>query len=57
MAVDFVCGAEVPEENSRYFSEYDNKTWHFCSPDCKRKFDDHPDRFIRERTTRELGIG
>ena len=56
MATDFVCGVEVEQDNARYFSEYHNKTWYFCSPECKRKFDDHPDHFIRERTTRELGI-
>jgi len=56
MASDFVCGKMVEEENARFFSEYDNKTWYFCSAECKRKFDDHPDEFIRERPTRELGI-
>jgi YHS domain-containing protein len=55
MAVDFVCGSEVPED-TRYFSDYDNKIWYFCSAECKRNFDDHPDRFIRERTTRQLGL-
>ncbi|HXS93332.1 MAG TPA: YHS domain-containing protein [Candidatus Limnocylindrales bacterium] len=55
MPVDFVCGADV-QEDTRFFSDYDNKTWYFCSPECKRKFDDHPDRMIRERTTRDLGL-
>jgi Cu+-exporting ATPase len=53
--MDYVCGAEVSED-SRFFSEYDNKTWYFCSAECKRKFDDHPDHYIRERTTRMLGL-
>lgn len=56
MATDFVCGMEVREEDARFFSDYDNKKWFFCSSECKRKFDDHPDQFIREKTTRELGI-
>ncbi len=56
MVSDFVCGAEVHEDDARFFSEYDNKTWYFCSRECKRQFDDHPDHFIRERTTKELGI-
>ena len=55
MATDYVCGVQV-ENESRYFSDYNGNTWYFCSPECKRKFDDHPDHFIRERTTRELGI-
>ena len=56
MAADYVCGAEVQEDGARFFSDYDNKTWYFCSPECKRKFDDHPDHFIREHTKREAGL-
>src|SRR5689334_6072128 len=56
MAKDYVCGMDVDEQNTRYFSEYDNKTWYFCSPECKRNFDDHPDHYIRERTKQDLGL-
>jgi YHS domain-containing protein len=48
MATDYVCGADVAEEGNRFFSEYDDKIWYFCSPECKRAFDDHPDHYIRE---------
>jgi YHS domain-containing protein len=47
MARDLVCKMEATED-SRFFSEYGNDTFYFCSADCKRKFDDHPDMFIRE---------
>lgn len=46
MTRDLVCKTET-SERSRYFSEYANDTFYFCSAECKRKFDDHPDDFIR----------
>jgi YHS domain-containing protein len=46
MTRDLVCKTETSED-SRFFSEYANDTYYFCSPECKRKFDDHPDDFIR----------
>lgn len=56
MARDLVCQTEVPDEGNRYFSEYSSDTFYFCSPECKRKFDDHPDDYIREHARKELGI-
>jgi len=53
---DLVCRQLVEEENPRYFSDYDGRTYTFCSPECKRKFDDHPDYFIREQAKQQLGI-
>jgi coenzyme F420 hydrogenase subunit beta len=53
MARDLVCKTEASED-SRYFSEYGNDTFYFCSPECKRKFDDHPDIFIREDAQERL---
>jgi YHS domain-containing protein len=46
----------MTEENPRYFSEYDNRKYPFCSAECKRKFDDHPDYFIHEEAKRALGL-
>lgn len=57
MSKDLVCGAEVDSESDRYFSDYGNDQYFFCSPECKRKFDDHPDHYIREHARRDLGIG
>ncbi len=50
---DLVCRAAVTED-SRYFSEYDGHVYRFCSPECKRKFDDHPDSFIQQRAKEQL---
>jgi YHS domain-containing protein len=46
MTRDLVCKTEASED-SRYFTEYGNDTFYFCSAECKRQFDDHPDDFIR----------
>jgi YHS domain-containing protein len=53
---DLVCGASITEEKPRFFSEYDGRVYPFCSPECKRKFDDHPDYFIHEEAKKALGL-
>jgi YHS domain-containing protein len=56
MATDLVCNMDVEKEGARFFSEYAADTYYFCSPECKRKFDDHPDNYIRNNAKTELGI-
>jgi YHS domain-containing protein len=46
--LDLVCGMTVEEEQPRFTSDYNHETYAFCSAECRRKFDDHPDHFIRE---------
>ena len=53
---DLVCGMEVNSEETRFFSDYDAHMYYFCSADCKRAFDDHPDRYIQENAKQELGM-
>jgi YHS domain-containing protein len=47
---------KITSEDSRFFSDYDGQTYHFCSTECKRKFDDHPDPFIQHRAREQLGL-
>ncbi len=47
---------EVPEEGNRFFSEYGPDKFYFCSAECKRKFDDHPDQYIWDHARQELGL-
>lgn len=54
MEADLVCGTQVTEEKPRYFSDYDGRTYYFCSPECKRKFDDHPDYFIHAEAKKKI---
>ncbi|MFL6415899.1 MAG: YHS domain-containing protein [Bryobacteraceae bacterium] len=56
MGTDLVCRTEIAEEKPRYFSEYGGHAYPFCSAECKRKFDDHPDYFIQEEAKRALGV-
>ncbi|MBV9082593.1 MAG: YHS domain-containing protein [Acidobacteriaceae bacterium] len=51
---DVVCRREVECGNPQFFSEYDNRTYVFCSRECKRKFDDHPDHYIQAKAREEL---
>jgi YHS domain-containing protein len=53
---DLVCGADIQGEKPRFFSDYGGRVYPFCSPECKRKFDDHPDYFIQEDAKRALGF-
>lgn len=53
---DLVCKMTITEEKPKFFSDYDNKMYPFCSAECKRKFDDHPDYFIHQNAKDKLGI-
>ena len=55
MDEDLVCRQRVEDAaHPRYFSDYDNRIYPFCSPECKRKFDDHPDFFIHQNARENL---
>ncbi|MCL4363071.1 YHS domain-containing protein [Candidatus Marsarchaeota archaeon] len=46
MMKDVVCGMNV-EEDSKLSSEHDGKKYHFCSKDCKAKFDKNPEEYAK----------
>ena len=46
MAKDPVCGMHVDEDKFYEISEYQNKKYYFCSPDCKAAFDKEPDKYV-----------
>lgn len=48
MTRDLVCDQEVDEKETRFHSDYGNNLYYFCSKECKRKFDDHPEHEISE---------
>ena len=49
MALDPVCGMEVDEQQAAAKSEYQGKTYYFCSPSCKRQFDKDPERYLGQQ--------
>jgi YHS domain-containing protein len=56
MQKDVVCGTVIEEENTRYFSDYDAEIFYFCSAECKKKFDDHPNQYAAEKSEQDLRI-
>lgn len=56
MAKDLVCGMEIDSEETRFFTDYNDGMYYFCSSECKRSFDDHPDTYIQEKAKQEHGL-
>jgi len=53
---DLVCNQPIDTEKPRFFSDYDGRIYPFCSPECKRKFDDHPDNYIQQHAREQLHL-
>jgi len=50
MAKDLVCGMEVDERLAKQQNktvEYKEKTYYFCSIDCKNEFNKAPEKYIK----------
>ena len=45
-AIDPVCGMSIEEKDAAATSVYEGKTYFFCSPSCKTKFDKDPEVFV-----------
>ena len=44
---DPVCGMEVDQQDAAATSEYQGKTYSFCSQRCKEKFDQNPQQYVK----------
>lgn len=54
MTKDPVCGMDVNEQQATergLTSEYQGQTYYFCSPGCKRQFDQNPERYVDQQAT------
>ncbi|MFW9768588.1 MAG: YHS domain-containing protein [Candidatus Thorarchaeota archaeon] len=49
MVKDPVCGLEVNENVTKYYSDYMGKRYYFCKQSCKASFDDSPDFYSQRR--------
>ncbi len=47
MERDVVCGMQVEPAKAAGTSEYDGKTYYFCSKGCKAKFDAAPKQYVK----------
>jgi Cu+-exporting ATPase len=43
---DVVCGMDIDPTQAAGTSEYQGRTYYFCSTGCKRQFDKDPERFV-----------
>jgi len=46
--VDPVCWMDVARKSIAGKSEYQGKTYYFCSPGCKETFDSDPEMYVDE---------
>jgi len=46
MAKDLVCGMQVDEKAAAGTSEYQGRTYYFCSPGCKAAFEKQPEKYV-----------
>jgi YHS domain-containing protein len=44
---DPVCGMEVDPQQAAGRSEYQGRTYYFCSPGCKASFDRDPAKYVK----------
>jgi Cu+-exporting ATPase len=49
MQTDPVCGMQIDEQQTAGKSEYQGKTFNFCSPTCKQQFDQNPQRYAGQK--------
>jgi len=47
MEKDVVCGMQVDRAKAAGSSEYQGKTYYFCSKDCKARFDANPAHYVK----------
>ena len=53
-AHDPVCHMDIDPETAAGVSEYNGKTYYFCSLGCKKSFDKDPEKYLnKEQDTQE----
>ena len=48
MVTDPVCKMTIDENKAAGKSEYNGKTYYFCAPVCKVKFDQNPGAYLKQ---------
>ena len=48
MQIDPVCGMDVAEDQAAATSEYQGRTYYFCSEECKVTFDEDPEIYLSD---------
>ncbi|HEV8397154.1 MAG TPA: YHS domain-containing protein [Vicinamibacterales bacterium] len=47
METDVVCGMQIDPSKAAGTSQYNGKTYYFCSASCKAKFDANPKQYAK----------
>ncbi len=47
MEKDVVCGMEIERSEAAGSSQYNGKTYYFCSKECKARFDANPQQYAK----------
>lgn len=47
MQEDPICHMQVDEKTAKLKSDYKGKTYYFCAPGCKKKFDSDPAKYAK----------
>ena len=47
MEKDVVCGMQVDPTKAAGTSQYNGKTYYFCSKSCKNRFDANPAQYVK----------
>ncbi len=50
-ALDPVCNMIVDIPTAKYMSEFEGELVYFCSAGCKQAFDQHPEKYLKERSS------
>ena len=53
MERDLVCGMDVNPGNAPAQSNYRGRTYYFCSPECKEKFEREPHVYVAQEQERQ----
>jgi len=55
MVTDLVCGMEIDPKTAAGKSDYQGKTYYFCSQGCKKAFDKEPQKYARKAEDSQPG--
>lgn len=44
---DPVCGMEIDRQDAAGTSQFQGETYYFCSTNCKEKFEENPQQYVK----------
>lgn len=45
---DPVCGMTIDTQTAQSTTEYQGQTYYFCSPGCKKAFEQNPTQYVKQ---------